>query len=105
MRISRIFLIGIVTFLLTACSWSQFPFLYKPDVQQGNQLTDDRIAAITLGMSQDQVNYLLGNPILTNVINTQKTEYVYTFQSGKKPAAVRTLRLTFDHDRLVTIEK
>lgn len=105
MRIGSIFLIGIITFFLTACSWSHFPFLYKPDVQQGNQLTDDRVATITLGMNQDQVNYLLGNPILTNVINTEKTQYVYTFQSGKKPATIRTLRLTFVHDQLVTIEK
>ena len=105
MRTGSIFFISIAACLLSACSWSHFPFLYKPNIEQGNTLTDDRIAAITPGMSEDQVNYLLGNPILTNIINTEKTQYVYTFQSGNKPMKLRELRLTFDHDHLISIEK
>lgn len=105
MRIARVFFTCFAALSLTACSWSHFPFLYKPNIQQGNLLTDDKISALTPGMNKDQVDYLLGNPVLTNIINTEETQYVYTFQSGKKPAIVKQLSLTFDHDRLLRIEK
>ena len=105
MRVKSIFFVCIIACFLSACSWSNFPFLYKPDIQQGNVLTDDRVSAVQVGMSRDQVNYLLGNPVLTDVISTQETQYVYTFQSGKKPMITRQLKLTFDHDKLMTIEK
>jgi outer membrane protein assembly factor BamE len=103
MRIFRVFFLSALTFLLGACSWAHFPFLYKPDIQQGNILSADRVASIKLGMTHDQVNYLLGSPVLTNVIDPEETQYVYTFQSGKKEMTTQKLILTFAGDRVVKI--
>jgi outer membrane protein assembly factor BamE len=105
MRNLSIFFTCLVALSLTACSWSHLPFLYKPDVQQGNFLTADAVAALKIGMNKDQVNYLLGNPVLTDVINTEETQYVYSFQTDKTPIQVKNLSLTFHNDQLIQIEK
>lgn len=90
---------------LTACSWSNFPFLYKPDIQQGNVLPDDRVAQLKLGMNKDEVIYLLGNPVLTQVFVDQQTIYVYTMKVGKGKMKEQKLLLTFVNDKLTQIDK
>lgn len=90
---------------LSACSWSNFPLLYKPDIQQGNVLPTDRVAALKIGMGRDEVNYLLGNPVLENTFANQATVYVYTLKQGKGSMSEQVLLLTFNHDHLTRIQR
>jgi len=103
MRVSSICRLTLLSLFLTACSWSNFPFLYKPDIQQGNELSPDRLAQLHVGMTRDEVNYLLGMPVLTNVLDTQEVQYVYTFKAGKGSMTEKKLLLTFESDKLVKI--
>jgi len=105
MRIRNIFFISFIAISLSACSWSNFPFLYKPDIQQGNVLPEDRVAQVKVGMNKDEVNYLLGNPILVNVIDSRDTQYIYTFKPGKGDMTTQKLILTFNNDKLVQIAR
>ncbi len=89
---------------LSGCSWSNFPLLYKPNIQQGNILANDRVAALQLGMNQDEVSYLLGNPLLENTFANQTTVYVYTFKKGKGTMHEELILLTFTHDHLTAIQ-
>lgn len=90
---------------LSACSWSNFPLLYKPDVQQGNVLAPERVAALKIGMNQDEVTYLLGTPVLENTFAQQDTVYVYTMKKGKGTTQEQLLLLSFDHGRLSKIQQ
>lgn len=90
---------------LSACSWSNFPLLYKPDVQQGNVLAKERVADLKIGMNQDEVNYLLGTPVLQNTFANQDTVYVYTIKKGKGTMAEDALLLSFHIDRLIKIQQ
>ncbi|MCY4313781.1 MAG: outer membrane protein assembly factor BamE [Gammaproteobacteria bacterium] len=38
--------------------------LYRPDIQQGNELTDEMIASISLGMTKNEVADILGVPLI-----------------------------------------
>ena len=90
--------------MLTACHWSNFPLLYKPDIQQGNILKPEQVQGLHLGINQDEVNYLLGTPVLINILDPQTTQYVYTFKSQKTALQKKELLLTFKNDRLVKID-
>jgi outer membrane protein assembly factor BamE len=90
-----------LSFLLSGCSWSNFPFLYKPDIQQGNVMPPERVAAVKPGMSENEVIYLLGNPVLENTFANEDTVYVYTFKPGKGTMSEQTLLLTFHNNHLV----
>lgn len=89
---------------LSACSWSNFPLLYKPDVQQGNVLSSDRVSALKIGMNQDEVSYLLGNPVLENTFANQDTVYVYTLKKGKGLMTEDLLLLSFSAGHLTKIQ-
>ncbi|HDL3005116.1 TPA: outer membrane protein assembly factor BamE, partial [Mannheimia haemolytica] len=50
---------------VTACSTVE-KVVYRIDVPQGNYLEQDKIAQLKVGMTAEQVEYLLGTPMLKN---------------------------------------
>lgn len=63
----------ILSLLLSAC----FIRPYKFDLEQGNIITNEKVAQITPGMSEEQVRYVLGTPMLNDVFHTNRWDYVY----------------------------
>lgn len=96
-----LFALLILTSQLSACA--NVPFLYRPNVQQGNLITQDMLNQIKLGMSTEQVRYVMGTPILINTFDDNTYNYVYTFQSGKKPMQLKRIILQFSQSRLAHI--
>lgn len=78
--------------------------VYQPDVQQGNVLNQTMLNQIRLGMTQDQVNAILGSPILDDTFNTNHWAYVYTYQHSGGKIWHKQLDLYFQNNRLVKIE-
>lgn len=104
MRKTIIFVSLSLSLCLSGCSWSNFPLLYKPNIQQGNILAPERVAELKLGMNQDDVSYLLGNPVLENTLANQATVYVYTFKKAKGAMNEELILLTFEHGHLTAIQ-
>ncbi|MEY4593295.1 MAG: hypothetical protein RIR18_2190 [Pseudomonadota bacterium] len=68
---------------LVACSGA--PRLiteYRIDVQQGNVLSQEMVTQLRPGLSMDQVRYVLGSPVLTDVFHANRWDYVYRLQRG-----------------------
>ena len=63
----------ITTVVLTGCS---FPGVHKNPVKQGNQLIPERVQRLEVGMSRDQVQFLLGSPITVNTFNPNRWIYL-----------------------------
>lgn len=68
-------LLGFAT--LTGCA---FPGVYKLNVQQGNIVTHDMIEQLEPGMTQRQVEYVMGTPIVQNPYEQQRWDYIYTLE-------------------------
>lgn len=66
--------------LVTLLSGCVFPGVYKINVQQGNIVTEEELAALEPGMSRSQVHALLGTPMVLHPTHEQTEYYVYTFQ-------------------------
>ena len=69
----------IASFFLQACSQdpivNRLPFVYRIDIQQGNVLTQDKVNQIRTGMSQRQVQFVLGAPMLTDPFHADRWDY------------------------------
>jgi outer membrane protein assembly factor BamE len=84
MRRSRLLLVAASTALIAACSYKPtFINEYKIDVQQGNVLTQEMVAQLKPGQTREQVRFLLGSPMVTDIFHQQRWDYVYLYQSGQ----------------------
>ncbi len=77
---------------LTACS------VYKPDVAQGNIVTSEQVAVLKVGMTRQQVQQTLGSPLLQDVFNTNRWDYVYRTLKSNGALEQRVLTLMFSAD-------
>lgn len=93
--------------MLTACASSSTPgFLqaYKMDIHQGNILDEDKVNRLRPGMSENEVRFLLGSPMLVDIFHQNRWDYVYYNKPGKEEPQQRRLSLFFENGRLARIE-
>ncbi|HHW7567387.1 TPA: outer membrane protein assembly factor BamE [Mannheimia haemolytica] len=86
---------------VTACSTVE-KVVYRIDVPQGNYLEQDKIAQLKVGMTAEQVEYLLGTPMLKNIFETHRWDYVFIKREGYKEPEQRNLFVYFDAKGLVS---
>jgi len=79
---------------LGGCS-SLSNLVYKIDIPQGNYLEQDQVDKLRVGMTPEQVQYVLGSPMLVDSFNPNQWVYVYSFKPGKGDAEQRQLVLNF----------
>ena len=95
----------VILFLVALVSGSFCGCMYRPDIQQGNVITQKMASQLHLGMSQAAAKRILGEPLLVNVFANNRLDYVYTYQHKRQPMTERQIILTFKNDRLVHIIK
>lgn len=85
---------------LTACT-KIVPY-YKPDIQQGNVISQTQVNKLQRGMTQKQVIGVLGTPVIEQAFDTDQLVYVNTNMPGSGKITEKRLVLRFKHDRLVS---
>lgn len=75
-----------LSFGLTGC-------VYRMDIQQGNYLDGHTVHRLKVGMTRAQVRYLLGTPMVEDVFNRDRWDYVYYFKRGyvRRPIESRVI--------------
>ncbi len=94
--------------MITGCSNSNFfsfPGVYKMDIQQGNVLAEKKIRQLKTGMTKEQVAFIMGNPVLTDIFNKNRWDYVYSFQPGGEPRQQKRLTLFFQQNQLIRMTR
>jgi outer membrane protein assembly factor BamE len=101
----KIMLTLFVTSLLTGCSTLG---VYKVDIPQGTPLTQAQAAKIQVGMTHQQVRFLLGSPTISDPLNPLRWDYIYNYIPGtyakkaKIPAAHgQHLKIFFNNQGIV----
>jgi len=79
---------------LSGCS-SFNALVYKIDIPQGNYLEQDQVDKLRIGMTPEQVQYVLGSPMLVDSFNPNQWVYVYSFKPGKGETEQRQLVVNF----------
>lgn len=86
-----------------ACSWIPRPISeYKIDIQQGNVLTQDMVAQLKPGLTRDQVRFILGTPVLTDMFHAGRWDYIYRLQKGTGEIETRKFATFFDDEGKLT---
>lgn len=90
---------------ISGCSWlNDIPFVYKPDIQQGNVVEQEMVDQLRPGMSKTQAAYVLGTPMLRDVFHQDRWDYVYRLKEGRADAITQRVSLWFEDNRLARIE-
>lgn len=89
------------TGLLQACS---FPGVFKINVQQGNIITQEMLDTLKPGMTQKQVHFVLGKPVIENTFNQSLENYVYTYQKAGGEIQQQTIKIYYEDDIFVKYE-
>lgn len=104
---SRLYLLLAVA-LLGGCSALQGFTLkpYRMNIQQGNYLEAESVDQLEIGMTESQVRFLIGTPMIADPFNANRWDYVFFFKVGRTRNEV-TSRLTvwFEDGRVVRIDR
>lgn len=102
MRCKTLTAAAVVLVMLTAGCSTFEKVVYRPDINQGNYLTPTDVAKIHKGMTQQQVAYTLGTPMMQDPFGTQTWFYVFRQEPGHEKITQQTLTLTFDSAGVLT---
>jgi outer membrane protein assembly factor BamE len=79
---------------------------YRINIQQGNYLEVDDVEQVQPGMTRSQVRFLLGTPMVEDLFNAERWDYVYYFKHGRSGNVFRRhFVVFFEGDEAVRIEK
>lgn len=103
MSIRKLTIVYITALALAGCA-GHIPFAYEVPVQQGNIVTEDMLETLQLGMSQEQVSYVLGTPAIEDPFHADRWDYVYSIDRENRPMRVERLTVHFRDGRLAGAE-
>jgi outer membrane protein assembly factor BamE len=80
--------------------------VYKMDVQQGNYLEGKAVDQLQVGMTRTQVRYILGTPLVPDVFDKDRWDYLYYFRHGRHRADTpRRVVVYFKDDKVTRLER
>ncbi|MDE2337728.1 MAG: outer membrane protein assembly factor BamE [Gammaproteobacteria bacterium] len=88
--------------LLAALSGLLGGCVYRMSIQQGNYLDGHTVRQLKVGMTRVQVRYLLGTPMIQDVFDTNRWDYVYYFKRGYVQRPIESRVTVFFHDGKVS---
>jgi outer membrane protein assembly factor BamE len=77
---------------------------YRPDIQQGNFVSQEMVAQLKVGMTPDQVIFLLGTPLLNDVFHGERWDYPFRMQKGNGEITTSSVTVYFENNRVSRIE-
>jgi outer membrane protein assembly factor BamE len=87
--------------LLTACSWLT---PYTLDIHQGNIVTQEMVDQLKPGLTQRQVAFILGTPLLSDPFHDARWDYIYSTQTNGGERVQRNLTVLFEQGELVGMQ-
>ncbi|SDN31380.1 outer membrane protein assembly factor BamE [Vreelandella arcis] len=102
-KLTRIITLSVSIAVISGCSYVG---VYKRDIPQGNLVTAEMVDQLQPGMTQEQVTYVMGRPLLEAPFNENQWDYVFWLDKAYDDVEKRRVTLTFDNqDRLVDIDR
>ncbi len=85
---------------LSACS----SWVFRYDVPQGNYLEQKSIDKLQVGMTKEQVKFILGSPVVVDAFDNDTWNYVYKLKSGRSRDfdMQKQFIINFSNDKLIS---
>lgn len=78
--------------------------IYRPDVQQGNFISQEMVAQLKTGMTKDQVRFLLGTPLLIDNFHANRWDYPFRLKNGEGQLTASRVVVFFENDKVSKFE-
>ena len=79
--------------------------IYRMDIEQGNRINPALVEQLEIGMSRNQVKFLLGTPAIVGLYHPDRWHYVFYLKTGSDgQIEKRVMTLSFQGDLLAEIE-
>ncbi|URL06823.1 outer membrane protein assembly factor BamE [Avibacterium sp. 21-595] len=101
MQLKTLITAAMLAFSVTACS-TVSKVVYRIDVPQGNYLEAATVDQVKVGMNKQQVQYLLGTPVLIDPFSNNTWYYVFIIQKAYQAPEQHTFIVNFDKQGVVT---
>ncbi len=96
---TRLAVLGLFALLASGC-------VYRMDIQQGNYLEGKTVDQLQVGMTRSQVRYLLGTPMVPDLFDKDRWDYLYYFQHGRlRRPEQRHVVVYFKEDKVTNFER
>lgn len=94
--------------LLAGCKSVEVPKLpgvtpYRIVIQQGNFISDEMVAQLKPGMTREQVRYVLGTPLVTDIFHADRWDYVFFRELPNGKREQRNLSVVFVDGKLARV--
>ena len=90
----------VAVLMLQACS----SFIYRIDIPQGNYLDPKDVEKLRVGMTREQVEFVLGRPVVRDTFDSNTWYYVYELTRGMGGEDIRKeMVISFENDGIVSV--
>ena len=91
-------------FLLTSCTYilNNLPGVYTIPIQQGNIVDQSMIDQLRPEMTERQVLYILGSPMLVDTFRQKRWDYLYSNQPSGEDRQQKRVSILFNEDNVVS---
>lgn len=80
--------------------------VYRATISQGNLIKQEDLDQAEVGMTRNQIRFLLGTPMVDDPFHKDRWDYVYYRKIGRKDAGQkRWVSVFFEEDRVSEIRK
>ena len=102
-------LAALAALFLVSCGSARLPVPsmtpYRIEIQQGNFVSQEMVSQLKLGMSKDQVRFVLGTPLITDSFHADRWDYVFRRQrANSRELEQRKFAVFFEDGKLRRIE-
>lgn len=76
---------------------------YRITIQQGNYVTREMVQQLKPGMTREQVRYILGTPLLTDIFHADRWDYVFYRDAPGGKREQRNISVMFEDGKLTRV--
>tara|TARA_S200000501_G_scaffold371832_1_gene415689 strand:+ start:2535 stop:3029 length:495 start_codon:yes stop_codon:yes gene_type:complete len=69
--------------------------VYRADIQQGNFISKEMVSQLEVGMSPEQIIFILGTPLIEDIFNDKRWDYLFTLKRGDGQFTTSHLEINF----------
>ena len=99
-----IYTLSLLILTLSGCNKDKIPGVYRIDIQQGNEISQDMLNQLEPGMTKSQVAYVMGTPLLIDTFHPDRWDYIYSFHPGNGQREQRRVTIYFTEDKVAHID-
>lgn len=103
MKLYHLIIVLALSVFTSACA----DWIYRIDIPQGNFLDDNSVQKLRIGMTKEQVEFVLGRPILKDAFDKDTWYYFYQMKRGMKKRGEdfeKKMVITFVNNRVDTVD-